>query len=126
LPPDYSRARVWLEQAASAGNGEAMRELANLYRNGLGVDVSMIDALMWYRLAVKAGNTEAAVGNDFLSRILPPESQAAADRLALEWEVLTGRAPAPPVQQAADPKKTSDTRPAIKAPPVVTGTANQS
>jgi TPR repeat protein len=126
LPADYPRARVWFEQAASVGNGEAMRALGDLYRNGQGVDVSMVEALKWYRLAVKAGNAEAQTGNKLLTRILPAASQADADRRALEWEVLTGRAPAPAVQQAAEPKKTSDTRPAdIKAIPPSAGTVSQ-
>jgi len=42
LPPDYQRARIWFEQAADAEIGEAMAGLANLYRNGQGVDVNMI------------------------------------------------------------------------------------
>lgn len=128
LPPDYPRARVWFEQAASAGNSEAMRALGDLYRNGQGVDVSMVEALKWYRLAVKAGNAEAQTGNNLLTRILPPASQVDADRRALEWEVLTGRAPAPKVeqQQAVEPKKTSDTRPAdIKVIPPASGAVTQ-
>lgn len=107
LPADYNYARVWFEQAASAGHGEAMRALGDLYRNGQGVDVNMIQALMWYRLAIKAGNTEAKAGESLLSRILPAVQQADADGRAREWEVLTGRAPAAPVQTAADSKKTS-------------------
>lgn len=127
LPPDYPRARVWFEQAASAGHGESMRALGDLYRNGQGVDVSMVEALKWYRLAVKAGNAEAQTGNNLLTRILPLASQADADRRALEWEVLTGRAPAPKAeQQAAEPKKTSDTRPAdIKNVAAFSGTVSQ-
>ncbi len=105
LPPDYDRARVWFEQAASAGHAEAMRSLGDLYRNGLGVDVSMVDALMWYRLAVKAGSGEAKTGEALLTRILPADKQASADALAREWEVLTGRAPAPATTQPVAPPK---------------------
>lgn len=114
LPADYTRARIWFEQAASAGHGESMRALGDLYRNGQGVDVSMIQALMWYRLAVKAGSAEAKTGETLLSRILPATQQADADGRAREWEVLTGRAPAAPVQTAVDGKKTSDSRNDIK------------
>lgn len=112
LPPNYPQARIWFEQAASAGNSEAMRSLGDLYRNGQGVEVSMVDALMWYRLAVRAGNADAQSGNNLLTRILPADKQADAERRALEWEVLTGRVPSPKVEQAADSKKTSDSRPA--------------
>ncbi len=127
LPPNYDQARIWFEQAASAGNGEAMRALGDLYRNGHGVDVSMVDALMWYRLAVRAGNAEAQAGNNLLTRILPADKQADAERRAQEWEVLTGRAPAPAQeQQAADSKKTSDSRPAgAKTAPASAGTVSQ-
>jgi TPR repeat protein len=113
LPANYDQARIWFEQAASAGNSEAMRALGDLYRNGYGVAVNMVDALMWYRLAVRAGNTEAQSGNNLLTRILSADKQADAERRALEWEVLTGRAPAPSQeQQAAESRKTSDSRPA--------------
>lgn len=95
LPPDYDRARKWYEQAASLGHAEAMRSLGDLYRNGQGVDASMVDALMWYRLAVKAGSVQANVGEAFLMKILPADKRAMADKLAQEWEVLVGRAPAP-------------------------------
>lgn len=127
LPPNYDQARIWFEQAASAGNSEAMRALGDLYRNGQGVDVSMVDALMWYRLAVRAGNADAQIGNNLLTRILPAEKQADAERRALEWEVLTGRAPAPKEEQkAAESKKTSDTRPAdVKKVSAATGMVSQ-
>lgn len=107
LPPDYDKARIWFEQAASAGNAEAMRNLGDFYRNGFGVETSMVDALMWYRLAVKAGSEEAKTGEAFLSRILPADKQAAADALAREWEVLTGRAPAPAATPTASPEATA-------------------
>jgi len=125
-PAGYNRARIWFEQAASAGHSEAMRALGDLYRNGQGVDVSMVQALMWYRLAVKSGNTEAKTGEVLLSKILPPAQQAEADGLAREWEVLTGRAPAAPVQTAVDSKKTSDSRNDSKtALPLATSVSQQ-
>lgn len=123
LPADYYNARIWFEQAASAGNSEAMRSLGDLYRNGQGVDVSMVEALMWYRLAVKAGNADAKPGETLLTRILPADKQADADKRALEWEVLTGRSKE--TLQAADPKKTSDTRPAKTATIPATGVVSQ-
>ncbi|MGH8493196.1 MAG: tetratricopeptide repeat protein [Moraxellaceae bacterium] len=127
LPPNYDQARIWFEQAASAGNSEAMRALGDLYRSGQGVEVSMVEALMWYRLAVRAGNTDAQASNNLLSRILPADKQADAERRALEWEVLTGRAPAPKAEQkAADSKKTSDTHPAdIRKVPAATAAVSQ-
>ncbi len=126
LPPNYDQARIWFEQAASAGDSEAMRSLGDLYRNGQGVDVSMVDALMWYRLAVRAGNADAQSGNNLLTRILPADKQADAERRAQEWEVLTGRAPGPKQEQAEESKKTSDTRPAdIKKLPASAGTVSQ-
>ncbi|HEX6590410.1 MAG TPA: tetratricopeptide repeat protein [Moraxellaceae bacterium] len=126
LPPDYNRARIWLEQASAAGNAEAMRSLGDLYRNGQGVETSMVEALMWYRLAVRAGSADAKSSDALLTRILPADKQADAERRALEWEQLTGRAPAPKQEQAAEPgKKTSDTRPAAKGVPASAGSLSQ-
>jgi len=91
LPPDYQRARIWFEQAADAEIGEAMAGLANLYRNGQGVDVNMVEALKWYRLAVKYGHADSAGPESLLSRVLTPAQVQDAGQRALEWESSPAR-----------------------------------
>jgi TPR repeat protein len=61
--PDYQRASVWYEQAATAtGNSSAMVALAGFYRNGLGVELSFVEAVMWYRLAIQEWQPRSGSG----------------------------------------------------------------
>ena len=59
VPQDYRKARKWFEEAASAGNTEAMINLGRLYEQGLGVAQDYGKALEWFRKALEAGNSDA-------------------------------------------------------------------
>jgi TPR repeat protein len=56
---DYAEAKRWYEKAAAAGLGMAMRNLGDMYRDGLGVTKSVADARIWYQKAMAAGNADA-------------------------------------------------------------------
>ena len=59
VPQDYRKARKWFEEAASAGNTEAMINLGRLYEQGLGVAQDYGKALEWFRKALETGNSDA-------------------------------------------------------------------
>ena len=51
LPPDYTTAAQWYQQAADKGYSSAQINLGNLYEKGLGVPKDPQKALYWYRIA---------------------------------------------------------------------------
>src|SRR6516165_11720957 len=59
VPQDYRKAQKWFEEAASAGNSEAMINLGRLYEQGLGVAQDYDKALEWFRKALETGNSDA-------------------------------------------------------------------
>jgi TPR repeat protein len=61
VPQDYSKARKWYEEAAAAGNTDAMINLGRLYEQGLGVAQDYGKALEWFRKALEAGNSDAMI-----------------------------------------------------------------
>ncbi len=60
LHRDYASAVTILSRAADQGDFDASYQLANLYRNGMGVSKDQAKAFDLYGRAAKAGNTEAA------------------------------------------------------------------
>src|SRR5271163_683616 len=56
---NYSQAISAWEQAAAAGNAQAMFNLGSLYQNGQGVVQDYHQAVQWYWKAASAGNTDA-------------------------------------------------------------------
>ena len=53
---DVNEALRWFEDAATGGNGEAMRILGMHYEGGLGISRNRTKAATWYRKAIKAGD----------------------------------------------------------------------
>lgn len=53
---DVNEAIRWFEDAATGGNGEAMRILGMHYEGGLGISRNRAKAANWYRKAIKAGD----------------------------------------------------------------------
>ena len=53
--PDGDRGLVMLKIAAEAGNVEAMKNIAVVYKDGIQVQASPLDALKWYLIAEKCG-----------------------------------------------------------------------
>jgi TPR repeat protein len=61
VPQDYGKALKWYEEAAAAGNTDAMINLGRLYEQGLGVAQDYGKALEWFQKALEAGNTHAMI-----------------------------------------------------------------
>jgi TPR repeat protein len=63
---DYAQAFPLLQQAAEAGNAEAMNQLGELYRYGRGVSQDYGQARRWFQRAADAGNVWAMVNLGWL------------------------------------------------------------
>jgi len=57
--PDYAGAFELLKQAADRGLPRAQRALAELYRDGLGVQKNMEEAVVWFRRSANGGDGRA-------------------------------------------------------------------
>ncbi len=64
----YAEARAAYEKAAAAGNVDAMRELAEIYRRGIAVIQNKRTAVSWYKKAAAAGDDFAAAEADSLQQ----------------------------------------------------------
>ena len=56
---DFTKARVWFEQAAARGVANASYNLGVIYHQGLGVDADITTALRWYEAAAQSNHPEA-------------------------------------------------------------------
>jgi len=77
---DYAQARSWFEQAAEAGNAEAMRNLGILYENGEGVAKDSAQAHNWYQKAAEAGDpySRAKLASDYHVAVVMVEDRKSA------------------------------------------------
>ncbi len=100
VPRDYSKAATWFRKAAQQGDGPSQHSLATLYAQGLGVSQDNVQALMWLLIAARQPNDPARGAPDIVSSAIElgemlaaqmtPAEIAEAERLAREWEILTG------------------------------------
>lgn len=58
-PPDHDKANYWYQRAANLGNDVAMYDLGINYEMGLGVEINLETAAMYYRMASDLGNVDA-------------------------------------------------------------------
>lgn len=65
---DYAKALPLLQEAAEAGNGQAMNSLGDLYYYGQGVAQDDDQARYWYQKAAEAGNTGSMDNLGYLYR----------------------------------------------------------
>lgn len=90
VEPDYERAKKWFEIPAKEGNVDAQMRLAYMYRDGLGCDKNLPEAIRLLELAVGQNEFEALVD---LASIYADENDLgrAIDylRLAIEKEEET-------------------------------------
>ncbi|MFH1113721.1 MAG: tetratricopeptide repeat protein [Pseudomonadota bacterium] len=56
---DYANSVYWYAKAAEQKHPAACRGLADMYREGLGIDKDSSEAVFWYRAAVKYGDSAA-------------------------------------------------------------------
>jgi TPR repeat protein len=85
--PDGDKGLVMLKIAAEAGNVEAMKNIAVVYKDGIAVKASPADALKWYLIAEKCGfpkeGLEDVTGE--LKKKLNKEQQKKAETEADAW-----------------------------------------
>ena len=90
LPKDFAQARHWYEAAANQGDPYALASLGILYNFGKGVEKDLVEALMYYELAVpraKGGNRDSIVElRDDVEKDMTHAQIDAAEKKAKEWK----------------------------------------
>jgi localization factor PodJL len=83
---EYATAVRLLMPLAEKGNIDAQFTVALMYAKGLGVAEDKVRAYMWYDLAARTGDKDAASDRDALGSGMTPDQVAEAKRLAAEWK----------------------------------------
>ncbi|MBF0158487.1 MAG: sel1 repeat family protein [Magnetococcales bacterium] len=86
IPKDYTMAVKWFRLAALQGHAAAQYNLGVRYANGRGVpQPDVIEAYMWFTLAVAQGDPDALVARDRIAMGMTPDQIAQGQKLAQEW-----------------------------------------
>jgi len=88
---DLIEARTLLLKAAERGHGPSMRLLGAIYARGEGGAQSGVEGAKWLRLAVAAGEAEAAKDLEAVDPILLPAEKEEAQKRAEAWLKLPPR-----------------------------------
>eukprot|EP01012_Entosiphon_sulcatum_P042440 TRINITY_DN56470_c0_g1_i1.p2 TRINITY_DN56470_c0_g1~~TRINITY_DN56470_c0_g1_i1.p2 ORF type:complete len:127 (-),score=22.88 TRINITY_DN56470_c0_g1_i1:293-673(-) len=83
---DYARATRLLEPLAQNGDVDAQYTMAMMYRKGQGVGEDKVHAYMWYDLAARKGDKEAASDREQVGSTMSAQQVEEAKRLAAEWK----------------------------------------
>ncbi|KAB0678748.1 tetratricopeptide repeat protein [Aureimonas leprariae] len=75
---DVAAGAGWLRRAAARGNPIAMNRLAHLYKDGIGVAASKVEAGKWSVLAKRADNDDASL-DDFFRKLDDDTKKAALE-----------------------------------------------
>jgi len=78
IPADSSEAVIWLGKAANNGHVQSQVALANCYRDGVGVNLDLVESFKWYSLAARQTNAFAAKSVQDLTLKLRSEQIAVA------------------------------------------------
>lgn len=86
-PRDGDKGLNMLKIAAEAGNVEAMKNIAVVYKDGIEVQASPLDALKWYLIAEKCGFPKEGLAGvtDELRKKLKKDQQKKAETDADAW-----------------------------------------
>jgi len=87
FPSGPTLAVRWLSKAAQWGDGAAMRDMGDLWRQGKFVPADPVLALMAYRLAEGVGVPSATEARQNLERALQPSDWERALVAAQAWRV---------------------------------------
>ena len=85
VPRSYKEAASWHLKAAEQGYAFAQNSLGKMYENGQGLQVSLMQAYMWYSLASEAGNEQARTNIQLLEVRMERDMIEQARALAREW-----------------------------------------
>ena len=83
---DYARANRLLSPLAEGGDIDAQFTMAMMYQRGQGVEESKVRAYMYYGLAARKGDKDAASERDQVGSTLTPPQLAEAKKLIAEWK----------------------------------------
>ncbi len=82
---DYDRALQEFRPLAEQGHAEAQVNLGIMSSQGLGVPKDSVQGYRWYTLAAIQGDDLAGKFKDHLTKSMPLDELAEAQRLAREW-----------------------------------------
>jgi localization factor PodJL len=82
---DFVSAAKWFREAAEHGLTDSQYNLGLLYQKGMGVTKSLPESYMWFALASRGGDKEAAIRLEPIRAQLDPSELAAADIKLAVW-----------------------------------------
>ena len=83
--PDYVVAAKWFKEAADRGLADSQFNLGVLNESGLGIVKDSRAAYVWFSLAARSGDAEAARRRDLLLASLDADTLKSADEQARAW-----------------------------------------
>ena len=86
---DYARANRLLEPLAQGGDVDAQYTLASMYLKGQGVSEDKVHAYMWYALAARKGDKDAASDRDQIASTMTPQQVEEGKKLVAAWAPKT-------------------------------------
>jgi len=106
--PDYAAALDWFKRAAAYGVRDSQFNLGVLYGRGLGSTQDLASAWMYFSLAAKQGDTDAAHKRDEVANRMDGKVMGAATKLLADFKVKTPDStvndpPAAPADAASAP-----------------------
>jgi localization factor PodJL len=98
--PDYAEAAQWFRRAGELGVRDSQFNLGVLYGRGLGVPQDLQQSWLWFSLASRQGDLDAAKKRDEVASKLDSKGMAAATKALTEFKE---RAPEPSANDAPAP-----------------------
>jgi localization factor PodJL len=98
---DFATAAEWFQQAAERGLTDSQYNLGLLYQKGLGVTKNLPASYLWFALAARGGDKEAAVRLEQVRAQMEPGALAAAEQQVADWRARSSPIGAGPEPAAA-------------------------
>lgn len=87
--PNQETGFYWIEYAAKRGHAEAQAAAGIMSETGLGVEVNLAVAYMWYDLAAGNGNQRSVILRDHLGERLSASEFGMAEYLISTWQATS-------------------------------------
>jgi localization factor PodJL len=127
--PDYAEAAHWFHRAGEMGVRDSQFNLGVLYGRGLGVPQDLSQSWLWFSLAARQGDDDAAAKRDEVAARMDPNAQTAASKALGEFRTRTpdpeaneapsfpggsrGRTNEPPAAPVAPPAERGSSAPSV-------------
>ena len=85
VPMSEAEAMQWYLRAAGKGVTAAQVSIGTMYQNGFSVEKDEVEALKWFSVAVKLGDEDARVHQEYLAERMPAGELAKADAEVVAW-----------------------------------------